>query len=645
MTAPLPVELGREVVGRHAELRLLLSALERGKAVLLLGLPGVSKTTIVRALARHLAASARDEDHFVDATGDEQLTAHALVGTFDPPMVLRDGYRPEHFVAGPLTRAMRAGGVLYIEELNRAPSGALNALLTAMSDRYIEVPRLGRVDARPGFTVVGAANPLDDVGTARLARGLADRFVVLELDYQPRDEEIEIVARRCGSERTGFRAFAVDVARESRNHPDLRHGASVRGAIDFVDLLGGYQRGELDLSTLRYVGCSAYAGKLKVRPATTRTACQIVHELIDAVLKRDYQGSLEVLLEQAAAPAGEPAASEDAGDMRFGEEGEATVAGGGERPAADPERPDEIPGLSRPGGGEAGESRAVPMVDRDQPSARGTRPPGPIRDSHLRDPEAVLRAARELNLRPRTGTHQPGGSSGLALQSAPWIAGRDGALDLAGTIEQFVAHAATLQQEDYQLLVREPHARHYVILIDHSGSMVGRKLEAAATMAAALALLSAAGRARYAVLAFDDQLTEIKPLDEEHDVEEVVERILRLPEGRATDLGKALAAAHELAGELPDATDTLLISDCTPTRGATTFAPLARLAGRIPSLYVCFIDEASPAIRIFHGGQKLDLYQWWARQWVGDDRLAEVRDPEEIGRLVELLSTESTQGP
>ena len=67
-------------------------------------------------------------------TGDEQLTAHALVGTFDPPMVLKDGYRPEHFVPGPLVRAMRAGGILYIEELNRAPSGALNALLTALSD-------------------------------------------------------------------------------------------------------------------------------------------------------------------------------------------------------------------------------------------------------------------------------------------------------------------------------------------------------------------------------------------------------------------------------------------------------------------------------------------------------------------------------
>jgi MoxR-like ATPase/Mg-chelatase subunit ChlD len=643
MTGELPASISREVVGRRAELRLLLGAVERGKAVLLLGLPGVSKTTMVRALAGHLG---QGDDHFVDTTGDEQLTAQALVGTFDPPMVLKDGYRPEHFVAGPLARAMMAGGILYLEELNRAPSGALNALMTALSDGYVEVPRLGRIEARRGFTVVGAANPLDDVGTARLSRGLADRFLVLQLDYQPRDEELVIVGRRCGTGNAGLHAFAVDVARESRDHPDLRHGASVRGAIDFVDLASAYDAHELDLAALRFLGCSAYAGKLRLKPTAGRTACEIVHELIDIVLRRDYRGSVETLLERAAAaPTGEPVASEDSGAGRSGEEGETALAGGGEQPPGEPDRPDEIPGLSRPGGGEAGDSRSVPMVDRDQPSARAVPGGGDIRDGHLRDPEAVLRAAQEFNLRPRTGSYQPDGASGLALRSAPWTAGRAAQLDVSATIDAFVASAATLQREDYRLLEREPHVRHYVILVDHSGSMVGSKLEAAATMAAALAQLSAAGRGRYAVLAFDDGLTEIKPLDEDRDVEEVIERILRLPEGRATDLGKVLAAAADLAGDRPEATDTILISDCMPTRGATTFPPLARLAERIPSLYICFVDERSPAIRIFHGDRQLDLYQWWARQWVGEERLVELRDPEELDRLVDLLSTESTQGP
>jgi MoxR-like ATPase/Mg-chelatase subunit ChlD len=649
VSGAVPPQIGGEVVGRRAELRLLLNALAHGKAVLLLGLPGVSKTTIVRALARHVGAAS---DHFVDATGDEQLTAQALVGTFDPPMVLKDGYRREHFVAGPLVRAMRAGGILYVEELNRAPSGALNALLTALSDGSVEVPRLGRIEAEAGFTVIGAANPLDDVGTARLSRGLADRFIVLELDYQPRDEELEIVRRRCGPARAGLHPFAVDVARESRGHPDLRHGASVRGAIDYADLLAGYALDELDLDTLKTLGCSAYAGRLRVKPSAGRTACEIVHELIDAILNRDYDGSVDVLLEHAAAaPVGDPAQSDADGAGRRSEDAEAALGTGGD-PAPEDEQgrspEDEIPGLSRPGGGEAGESRSVPMVDRDQPSARGART-GELRemsDTHLRDPEAVMRSARELDLRARAGVPSAAGPSGLALRSRHWRDAHNGHLDVDATIGAYVAGAGTLQHDDYRLLEREPHVRHYVILVDHSGSMVGRKLQAGATMAAAMAQLSAAGRARYAVLAFDDQVSELKALDEERDVEDVVEQILRLPEGRATDLGKALRAAAERADALPEATDAILISDCMPTRGATTFPALQKLAARVPSLYICFTEEASPAIRMFHSERQIDLYQWWARQWVGEERMAEIRDPDDIHRLVDLLSTESQQhGP
>ncbi len=646
MRTELPAELASTVVGRRAELRLLLSAVQRGKAVLLLGLPGVSKTTMVRALARHLGT---EPDRFVDVTGDEQLTAHALVGTFDPPMVLRDGYRPEHFIPGPLTRAMTAGGILYVEEMNRAPSGALNALLTALSDRYVEAPRLGRVDANQAFTVVGAANPLDDVGTARLSRGLADRFVILELDYQPRDEELEIVALRSGPARAGFHGFAVDVARESRRHPDLRHGASVRAAIDFVDLLAGYDLDEVDLPTLRFLGCSAYAGKLRLRPALNRTACEVVHELLDGVLRRDFQGRLEVLLEQvAAAQTGELAAAEGESGSTLTEEGEVALAGGGDANDRERGQPEEIPGLSRPGGsGEPGESRSVPMVGRDRPSAGGARPTELAEsiETHLRSLDEVLDRAREMVLSPRPGPQSPlGGTAGSTLQSERWSDSALGALDVAATLDAYLARAGNIDRSDFRVLNRERHTRRYVILVDHSGSMVGQKLELAATMAAIMAQLSAAGRADYAVVAFDENLSEIKGLGDARDAEEVVDRVLRLPEGRATDLGKVFRAAAELSDAQPDSTDVILISDCMPTKGTTTFLGLADLARAIPSLYVCFTDERSAAIRFFHADQHLDLYQWWARQWVGDDRVTDVGDTSEVDRLVDLLSENGNHG-
>jgi MoxR-like ATPase/Mg-chelatase subunit ChlD len=639
----LPADVTRDVVGRRSELRLLLNAVGRGKAVLLVGLPGVSKTTMLRALARHLG---HQPDRFVDVTGDEQLTAHALAGTFDPPMVLRGGYRPEHFVPGPLTRAMRAGGILYVEEINRAPAGALNALMTALSEGYLEIPRLGRVEAAPGFTVVGALNPLDDVGTVRLSRGLADRFLVLELDYQSREEELEIVLRRCGRARLGAHGLAVDVARASRGHPDLRHGASVRAAIDLVDLLAGYEPDELDEGVLRFLACAAYAGRLRLRPTVGRTACDIVHELLARVLGERFGGSVEAFAKDlAAAPSGE--AAEAGGSPTPGDRGDVGLERGGPNPPAQRRPPDQVPGLVRPGGSdEAGDSRSIPMVERDRPSARGARAdaPEPRADGRLHDLDEVLRRAREYVLRPSGGRpHPSGGQSSDGLTSLPWSEARTGALDEPATLDALVAGAGHLDRRELRILAREPRVRNYVILVDHSGSMVGRKLELGATMAGVLAHLTAAGRADYAVVCFDDRLQVLKGLGEDRDVEQVVDRILRLPEGRATDLGRALEAAASLADPAPEITDVILISDCMPTRGVTTFQGLRRLAGQLTSLYICFTDE-SAAIRMFNGERQMDLYQWWARQWVGEDRLAEVGDLDGIDRLVDLLSGEPPGG-
>jgi Mg-chelatase subunit ChlD len=361
------------------------------------------------------------------------------------------------------------------------------------------------------------------------------------------------------------------------------------------------------------------------------------------VLRTSYEGRLESLLQaMIPAPTGEPAQAEGDGVPRRGDHGDLAIEQGGQGPA--PAKPDHVPGLARPGGsGEPGDSRSVPMVDRDRPSAGGSRSTElkSQLQQHMRNLDEVLRGARQYVLRASSGPTGEGSQAGDRLLSGPWNESRPGTLDVAATVDALVASAGDATREHLRVLVREHQVRNYVILIDHSGSMVGRKLELGATMAAVLAHLTAAGRADYAVIAFDEDLQEIKPLGEERDVEEVADRILRLPEGRATDLGKVLQAAALLSERLPEATDVVLISDCMPTRGVTTFQGLRLLAAGVPSLYVCFTDERGAAIRMFNGQRQMDLYQWWARQWVGDDRFSEAGDVEEVDRLVDLLSGEA----
>jgi hypothetical protein len=75
-----------------------------------------------------------------------------------------------------------------------------------------------------------------------------------------------------------------------------------------------------------------------------------------------------------------------------------------------------------------------------------------------------------------------------------------------------------------------------------------------------------------------------------------------------------------------------------PTKGIKTYDGLARLAARVPSLYIAFADERGAAIQVFGGTRQLDLYQWWAQQWVGAERLKEFADLDDVEGVVDLLS-------
>ncbi len=135
----------------------------------------------------------------------------------------------------------KQGGFLYIEEFNRAQEDTLNSLLTAMADRSITIPRVGTVAAEPTFRVLASMNPYDNVGTTPLSSSVHDRLCRLPIGYQDEAAERGIVELRtdaahapAGSLAAELVADAVAVTRATREHPDVRQGSSVRGAIDLA---------------------------------------------------------------------------------------------------------------------------------------------------------------------------------------------------------------------------------------------------------------------------------------------------------------------------------------------------------------------------------------------------------------------------
>jgi MoxR-like ATPase len=278
--------LSGQVVGRTREVELVLAALAADRHVLLEGPPGTGKSTLLRAVAQGLGIG------FEFVEGNAELTPARLVGHFDPARVLSDGYDPSVFVDGPLVTAMRDGSLLYVEEINRIPEETLNVLITVMSEGELNVPRLGRIAASPGFRLVAAMNPFDAVGTARISGAVYDRVCRVAMSYQSAEDEEAIVRRNTqGSDiAADWMSKAVSVVRRTRSHPDLRVGSSVRGAVDFAKV--AYSLAELRGFTIDNpsVGVDAalvaLSGRVRIREGSVRTAEEIITEIWQDIFGR-----------------------------------------------------------------------------------------------------------------------------------------------------------------------------------------------------------------------------------------------------------------------------------------------------------------------------------------------------------------------
>ncbi|MFY9973868.1 MAG: MoxR family ATPase [Chromatiaceae bacterium] len=175
---PVRDHIAARIIGQQQFIDSMLICLLSDGHLLVEGMPGLAKTTAVKALAESLEG----DFHRVQFTPD--LLPSDLIGT--------DIYRHEkgefEFRQGPLFH-----NILLADEVNRAPAKVQSALLEAMAEHQITVgqrtyplPRL--------FMVLATQNPVEQEGTYHLPEAQLDRFLMeAVVTYPTRDDELKIL--------------------------------------------------------------------------------------------------------------------------------------------------------------------------------------------------------------------------------------------------------------------------------------------------------------------------------------------------------------------------------------------------------------------------------------------------------------------
>ncbi|ROL62048.1 MoxR family ATPase [Bacteroidetes/Chlorobi group bacterium ChocPot_Mid] len=175
-------EISKVIIGQHSIIENLLISLFAKGHVLLIGVPGLAKTLLIRTLAKSLDL----KYNRIQFTPD--LMPGDITGNDVIEQNISTGEKQFRFVKGPIF-----ANIVLADEINRTPPKTQAALLEAMEEH--EVTAAGNTyKLKEPFFVLATQNPIEQEGTYPLPEAQLDRFMFnIWLDYPSEKEEMEIV--------------------------------------------------------------------------------------------------------------------------------------------------------------------------------------------------------------------------------------------------------------------------------------------------------------------------------------------------------------------------------------------------------------------------------------------------------------------
>ena len=176
------------------EIQVFESAYNQKVPILLKGPTGTGKTRFVEYMSWYISSNMKKSVPLITVACHEDLTASDLVGRY---LIDSSGTK---WIDGPLTRAVKSGGICYLDEIVEARKDT-TVIVHPLTDhrRILTIDKLGEVvEAADEFLMVVSYNPGYQNALKDLKQSTRQRFVAIEFDFPTPEQEAKILKEEAG---------------------------------------------------------------------------------------------------------------------------------------------------------------------------------------------------------------------------------------------------------------------------------------------------------------------------------------------------------------------------------------------------------------------------------------------------------------